>query len=116
MKTLTSNIAKRQRRHARIRAKIFGTNEKPRLSVFKSNKHLFVQLIDDQNGLTLASVHSREVKGKSMTEKAHLVGTTLATKAKIKKIEKVVFDRGGFMYTGNIKAVAEGAREGGLKF
>jgi large subunit ribosomal protein L18 len=113
-----SNIKKekRNRRHTRIRARISGTKETPRLSVSKSNKHIFAQIIDDQNGTTLASVHSRDIKGKTMTEKARLLGAALAEKAKTKKVTSVVFDRGGFRYTGNIQAVAEGAREGGLKF
>ena len=116
MKTLNAKLEKRTRRHVRIRAKIFGTPEKPRLSVFKSNKHISVQLIDDENAKTLVSVHSREVKGKTMTEKAVLVGESIAEKAKARKIREVVFDRGGFIYTGNVKAVADGARKGGLKF
>ena len=107
---------KRTRRHARIRSKIFGTKETPRLSVFKSNKHISAQIIDDLNSLTLASAHSREVKGKSMMEKSTLVGESIATKAKAKKVTQVVFDRGGFIYTGNVKALALGARKGGLKF
>lgn len=114
----TSNVKteKRQRRHARIRARISGTSELPRLSVFKSNKHIFAQLIDDQNAVTLASVHSREISGKTLTEKAKALGGAIAALAKAKKIVSVVFDRGGFRYIGNIAAVAEGAREGGLKF
>ena len=107
---------KRARRHARIRAKVFGTKDLPRLSVFKSNKHIGVQIIDDINSVTLASAHSREVKGKNMMEKSALLGQSIAAKAKTKKISKVVFDRGGFIYTGNVKALAEGARKGGLHF
>ena len=116
MKTLNAKLEKRIRRHKKIRAKIFGTAEKPRLSVYKSNRHISVQLIDDENAKTLASAHSREVKGKNMMEKAVLVGESIAEKAKIKKIKTVVFDRGGFIYTGNVKAVADGARKGGLQF
>ena len=107
---------KRDRRHKRIRARISGTKEVPRLSVFKSNKHISAQIIDDLNFVTIASAHSREVKGKNMMEKSAKVGESIATKAKAKKITKVVFDRGGFVYTGNIKALADGARKGGLKF
>ena len=88
----------------------------PRLSVFKSNKHISAQIIDDENSLTIVSAHSREVKGKSFKEKSTLVGESIATKAKAKKISRVVFDRGGFIYTGNIKALADGARKGGLVF
>jgi large subunit ribosomal protein L18 len=116
MKTLNAKLAKRTRRHVRIRAKVSGTAEKPRLCVYKSNKHISVQIIDDENGITIASAHSREVKGKGMMEKAMLVGESVAEKAKAKKVKKVVFDRGGFFYTGNVKAVADGARKGGLEF
>jgi large subunit ribosomal protein L18 len=113
-----SNIkkAKRVRRHAKIRSTIFGTAAKPRLSVFKSNKHISAQLIDDENAVTLAAVHSREAKGKGMMEKAALVGEMIAEKAVAKKITTAVFDRGGFIYTGNVKALADGARKGGLQF
>ncbi len=113
-----SNIKKekRVRRHTRIRAKVFGTQEKPRLSVFKSNKHISAQIIDDLNSKTLASCHSREVKGKNMMEKSASVGESLAQKAVAMKIKTVVFDRGGFIYTGNVKALADGARKGGLQF
>ena len=107
---------KRIRRHARIRAKIFGTKDVPRLSVFKSNKHISAQIIDDINSVTLASAHSREVKGKNMMEKSNLLGQSIAAKAKTKKISKVVFDRGGFIYAGNVKALADAARKAGLKF
>lgn len=86
------------------------------MSVSKSNKYISAQLIDDQNAVTLASSHSREIKGKTMKEKAALVGAALAVKAKARKISSVVFDRGGFVYTGNVKALADGARAGGLKF
>ncbi len=116
MKKSELKVKSRQRRHSRIRAKVFGMPEKPRLSVFKSNKHISAQIIDDINGRTLASAHSREVKGKSMMERSELVGETLAKKAMAKKVKEVVFDRGGFIYTGNVRALAEGARKGGLKF
>ena len=114
----STNIKKkiRERRHKRIRAKIFGTEERPRLSVFKSNKNISAQIIDDQKAVTLVGVHSREVKGKSLMEKSALVGVAIAQKAKEKKITSVVFDRGGFLYTGCVKALAEAARKGGLKF
>lgn len=116
MKQNTSNIAKRTRRHAKIRAKIFGTPAMPRLSVFKSNKHISVQVIDDENANTLVASHSRDAKGKTLLEKSTSIGMDIAEKAKAKKITKIVFDRGGFRYTGAVKAVADGAREGGLKF
>lgn len=116
MKSLNSKVEKRTRRHARIRAKISGTSEIPRLSVYKSNKHISAQLIDDTSSKTIAGVHSRAVKGKTMMEKAEAVGKAIAEAAKSKKVSKVVFDRGGFIYTGCVKALAEGARAGGLKF
>ena len=116
MKKITSKTQQRTRRKLRIRAKISGTETKPRLAVFKSNKHISAQLIDDTKGLTLAASHSRDVKGKTLTEKAFAVGSTIASTAKAKKIETVVFDRGGFIYAGNVKAVADGARDGGLVF
>ncbi len=116
MKSLNSKVASRTRRHKRIRSRIFGTADMPRLSVFKSNKHISAQLIDDVNAKTIASMHSRDVKGKGMMEKSAKVGEEIAKKAVAKKIEKVVFDRGGFIYTGNVKALADGARKGGLKF
>jgi large subunit ribosomal protein L18 len=106
----------RDRRRKRIRAKIFGTGEKPRLSVFRSNKYITAQLIDDSRGVTLASVTSRGAKGKSVLEKAKTVGVKIAEQAKTKKISEAVFDRGGYLYTGSVSAVADGAREGGLKF
>jgi len=116
MKSLNIKKEKRERRHRRIRARISGTTEVPRLSIFKSNKHISAQLIDDVKAVTIASSHSREVKGKTMMEKAALIGKAIAEKAVAKKVKKVVFDRGGFIYTGNVKALADGARAGGLEF
>ena len=113
---------KRVRRHSRIRAKVFGADECPRLSVFRSNKFIYAQIINDETGKTLVSATdavSKKVKAKKTAgkiESAKKVGNDLATKAKEQKITKVVFDRGGFLYTGRVKAVAEGAREGGLDF
>ncbi len=106
----------RERRKKRIRAKIFGTSEKPRLSVFKSNKYIVAQLIDDTKGVTLAAGTSKGLKAKSALERAKAVGTLIAEQAKAKKITKVVFDRGGYLYTGSVSALADGAREGGLDF
>ncbi len=111
-----SKKEQRERRHVRIRAKIFGTSDKPRLSVFKSNKHISAQIIDDENQKTLVAVHSREAKGKTMLERSAEIGLMLGSLAKQKKVKKVVFDRGGFIYTGNVKALADGARKGGLVF
>lgn len=107
---------KRTRRHARIRTRIFGTVKRPRLSFFKSNKYLYAQIIDDEKGATLLQVSSKSIKGKTQIEKAHNAGEELAKKAVAKKIKSIVFDRGGFFYTGKVKAFADGARKGGLKF
>lgn len=109
---------KRQRRHKKIRARMFGTAKAPRLNVFKSAKHIYAQLINDENGKTVASVSDVKLKKTkaTKTDKAKEIGKLIAEKAKGLKVEKVVFDRGGYKYHGRIKAVAEGAREGGLKF
>jgi len=106
----------RDRRRKRIRAKIFGTSDKPRFSIFRSNKYISAQLIDDSKGVTLASATSKGSKAKSVIEKAKAVGTSIAEQAKAKKISVVVFDRGGYLYTGSVSAIADGAREAGLKF
>ena len=115
MKT-PSKTEQRIRRHARIRAKAHGTAEKPRLAVHKSNASVFAQLIDDDKGVTIAAITSRKVKGATPAERAKAVGVEIAKLGLAKKVKKVVFDRGGFIYIGKIKAVAEGAREGGLQF
>jgi len=118
---------KRYRRHRRIRAKIFGTADRPRLCVFRSHNHIYAQLIDDEKGRTILSAGDFELKkSKSKTkdnkrqskktEVAFEVGELIAKKAQEKKIQKVVFDRGGYRYHGRVKALAEGARKGGLKF
>ncbi len=116
---------KKIRRHQRIRTKIKGVIERPRLSVFRSNKEIYVQLIDDKKQCTLAAANSKKVtkiqkKGKDKLNgkiaEAYEVGKLIAKKALEKKIEQVVFDRGGYKYHGRVKAVADGAREGGLKF
>ena len=110
----------KQRRHKRVRATIKGTSERPRVSVFKSNKHVFVQFIDDEAGKTVLS--SKVVANKkskirgTKTDKATKIGEMLAEKAKEAGIKEVVFDRGGFEYHGRIKAVADGLRKGGIKF
>lgn len=106
---------KRTTRHARIRARIIGTSEVPRLAVFKSNRYIYAQLIDDRVGKTLAQAHSRGSE-KTQREQAQMVGKAVAEAAKGKKITRVVFDRGGFTYAGIIKELAEAARAGGLKF
>lgn len=109
---------KRGRRKARVRAKIKGTTARPRLSVFRSNKDMYFQLIDDSKGKTVISVHTKEVKDKKATKKeiAFQAGKLIAKKALDKKIKEVVFDKGNFKYHGRVAAVASGAREGGLKF
>lgn len=107
MNTSKIKQAKIARRHKRIRSTISGTSDRPRLSIFRSNKFIYAQLIDDAKGHTFAHAQSADAKA---------VGVDIAKKAKAKKIEKVVFDRGGYLYTGKIKAVADAAREGGLKF
>lgn len=107
-----------QRKH-RVRAKIVGTKDRPRLSVFRSNAHIYGQLIDDQSGKTLAYSSDLAVKGKSKENKTQIatgVGEDLAKKAIEKKIKSVVFDRNGFKFHGRIKALADGARKGGLEF
>ena len=106
----------RARRRKRIRAKVFGTAEKPRVSVFRSNRYITAQLIDDAKGVTLASVTSKNTKGKNMIERAKAAGSALAALAKERQISKVVFDRGGYLYTGAVSALADGAREAGLEF
>jgi len=108
--------AKRERRHNRIRATVSGTAACPRLAVFRSNTAIYAQLIDDVAGKTLASADTRAIKSGASREKANQVGVQVAEVAKKAGIERVVFDRGGFLYTGSIKEVAEGARKGGLMF
>lgn len=116
MKKLNVKADSRQRRHARIRARISGTAQKPRLSIFKSNRHMYAQLIDDTTGTTILGLSSEKAEGKTMMEKSKSLGVMVAKAALGKKIEKIAFDRGGFKYTGKIKLFADAAREGGLKF
>jgi large subunit ribosomal protein L18 len=122
MATNKSRSIARIRRHARVRKKVSGTSEKPRLNVFRSLAEIYVQIIDDEAGHTLVSASSidRELKetlaGKKKSEQAHLIGVAIAERARSKGIEQVVFDRGGYRYIGRVKALADGAREGGLKF
>lgn len=108
---------KQARRKARVRAKVSGTASFPRLSVFRSNRGMYVQLIDDQKGQTIVSAHSKELKEKAdKTSIAAALGKLVAKKAIEKKIESVTFDRSSYKYHGRVKALADGAREGGLKF
>jgi large subunit ribosomal protein L18 len=117
-----SRAVARLRRHARVRKTLAGTAERPRLNVFRSLTGIYAQVIDDQSGRTLVSASSVEkdlhekVKGMKKSEQAKLVGQTVAERAKSKGIEAVVFDRGGYRYVGRVKALADGARDGGLRF
>ena len=113
---MTSTKSERRiSRHKRIRSKISGTAERPRLAVFRSNKYIYAQLINDDKAETIGSVSSKDSK-KSLTEQAKEVGTAIAKLASDKKVSEVVFDRGGFSFAGSIKALADSAREAGLKF
>ena len=122
MITKIDKNAVRQRRYARVRKQISGTAETPRLNVYRSLNHIYVQVIDDVKGVTIASASTMEkaireqLAGKTKTEAAKLVGQTAGERAKAKGIETVVVDRGGYLYTGRVKAVADGAREAGLNF
>ena len=113
-------VIRRQKLRWRIRTKIYGTAQKPRLSVYRSNADIYAQLIDDNNGTTLASASSREkdiaAAGGNKVAKSLNVGKAIAAKAKALGIQDCVFDRGGYLYHGRVKSVADGAREGGLKF
>lgn len=110
----------RKKRHLRVRKKIFGTTERPRLCVFRSDKNIYAQIIDDVNAVTIVAASSldKDFEGKvgSNKESARIVGTAVAKKAIEKGISDVVFDRGGYIYHGRIQELAEGAREAGLKF
>ena len=111
--------AMRLKRHVRVRGKISGTPERPRLNVFRSNANIYAQIIDDVNGVTLVSANTLEKDFEGAAgncEAAKKVGAVLAERAKAKGIEEVVFDRGGYVYHGRVAALAEGAREGGLQF
>lgn len=121
LKKVDKNKA-RKKRHFRIRNKISGTAQTPRLNVFRSSAHIYAQIIDDEKAITLVSSSTqskelaKELKGKTKQEKANIVGTDIAKKALKAKIENVVFDRGGYLYTGRVQALAEAARKAGLKF
>ena len=117
MPSLTVRDA-RLRRHRRVRAKVHGSAERPRLVVFRSNRGIFAQLIDDDSGRTLASVNWTEsdLRGLGKMEQAQRAGALLADRAKAAGVESAVFDRGGYKYHGRVKALADGAREGGLAF
>ena len=113
--------AARQRRHRRIRVSLSGTTQRPRLNVFRSLQHIYAQVIDDSNGTTLAAASTNEpaVRGNlsgTKTERARTIGRTIAERAKAAGVSTVVFDRGGYLYHGRIKALADAAREAGLEF
>jgi large subunit ribosomal protein L18 len=116
--TVLTSPARRLKRRRRVRSKVQGTAERPRISVFRSNRGLFAQLIDDDAGRTLASVQWTEADLRSLKpmEQANTAGKLLAERAKAAGIDSAVFDRGGYQYHGRVKALAEGAREGGLVF
>ncbi len=116
MKRAIEKQALRTRRHIRIRSRVNGTAQKPRLAVFRSNRYVYAQLINDEAGTTIASADSRKVAGATLVERGTAVGKELAEKAKKAGIEKAVFDRGGFKYQGVVASLADGAREGGLQF
>lgn len=113
-----SRTVMRKVRHVRIRKNLMGTPERPRMSVYRSNKHLVVQVVDDVNGVTLAaaSTHEKALSAGGNVEGAKKVGEAVAKRAKDKGIKQVVFDRGGFRYMGSVKELAEGARSAGLEF
>ncbi|GGI18131.1 50S ribosomal protein L18 [Gottfriedia solisilvae] len=112
--------AVRKKRHARVRTKLSGTQERPRLNVYRSNNHIYAQIIDDVNGVTLASASTLDKEltfnGTGNIEAAKLVGGLVAKRATDKGVTEVVFDRGGYLYHGRVKALAEAAREAGLQF
>lgn len=121
---ITVNDKNKERivRHKRVRNKISGTKKCPRLNVYRSLNNIYVQLIDDEKGVTLASCSTLDkevadkIKGKTKSEQAYIVGQTIGERAKALKIKEVVFDRGGYIYTGRVQKVADGARDAGLKF
>ncbi|MDP6043765.1 MAG: 50S ribosomal protein L18 [Dehalococcoidales bacterium] len=120
--TSTRSRLARYRRHTRVRSKVKGTTSRPRLCVFRSLNHIYVQVIDDSQGNTLVAASTldtetkNETGGKDKSGKAELIGTTIAKRALIKGIKQVAFDRGGYKYHGRVRALAEAARQGGLKF
>ena len=116
--TVQTKPAKRLKRRRRVRAKVHGSAERPRISVFRSNRGLFAQLIDDESGRTLAAANWTEAELRSMKpmDQSRRIGELLAERAKSAGVESAVFDRGGYKYHGRVKALADGAREGGLAF
>lgn len=114
--TPTSKTALRTRRHTRVRGRVHGTESRPRLAVFRSNRYIYAQVIDDTRGVTIASASTLGGKKMSQMEQAKAVGAEIAKAAKAKGVTAVVFDRGGFQYAGRIAALADAARAGGLTF
>ena len=118
----TDNNQERLVRHKSVRGKVFGTSARPRLSVYRSLSQIYAQIIDDEKKITICSASTLDpevkalIEGKSKTEKAKIVGETIAKRALKNKIKEVVFDRGGYIYIGRVQALADGAREAGLKF
>jgi large subunit ribosomal protein L18 len=119
IRKIKTQADRRARRHLRVRKRVHGTAERPRLVVFRSSKHIYAQVVDDTRGVTLVgasdSSEGIQVDGKGKTAKSFALGTLIAARAKEKGIARVVFDRGGYQYHGRVKAVAEGARKGGLE-
>lgn len=122
MANAKSREAMRRQRHTRVRRKVSGSTEQPRMNVFRSLSEIYVQIIDDLKGVTIVSASTideelrAQMKGLNKTQQARLVGLTVAERAKTKGVKGVVFDRGGYSYIGRVKALADGAREGGLEF
>lgn len=119
---MTTNVDKKRKRQMRGRKKIVGTAQRPRLSIFKSNKHIYVQLIDDELGKTLVALSDKKLESQKSAEKltklkkAELLGEKLAHAAEHKKLKEIVFDRSGYRYHGRVRGVAQGARKGGMSF
>jgi len=120
VRKIKTQADRRGRRHLRVRKKVAGTPERPRLVVFRSSKHIYAQVVDDTRGVTVVGASDRTegiaVDGKGKTAKSFALGQLIAAKAKVQGITRVVFDRGGYQYHGRVKAVADGARKGGLEF
>ena len=120
VRKIRTQADRRRRRHLRVRKKVAGTAERPRLVVFRSSKHIYAQVVDDAKGVTLLGGSDRsegvKAEGSGKTAKSFALGRHIAEQAKAKGITKVVFDRGGYLYHGRVKAVADGARKGGLEF
>ena len=120
IRKIKTQAHRRARRHLRVRKRVHGTATRPRLVVFRSSKHIYAQVVDDERGVTLLGAsdvsEGIQVEGKGKTAKSHALGRLIAARAKDKGIAAVVFDRGGYQYHGRVKAVADGARKGGLEF